>query len=142
MQLLISIFIVLSRLAVWSSLWLLVFFFSQLILIFSWKWLDLIKARKLSNILRFNDDLNTSSDSEEFERNYCNIYPEKSQLYKENTDKHKASLLDLDIKIRKGKFQVSHFDKKDPFPFPIVIVPDTSSNVPYSIVLLQLVLNH
>ena len=104
--------------------------------------MDLIKARKLSNILRFNDDLNTSSDSEEFERNYCNIYPEKSQLYKENTDKHKASLLDLDIKIRKRKFQVSHFDKKDPFPFPIVIVPDTSSNVPYSIVLLQLVLNH
>ena len=45
------------------------------------------------------------------------------QLGKENTDKHKASFLDLNIKIKGGKF-----------PFFIVRMPDKSSNVPSSTV--------
>ena len=60
---------------------------------------DLIKARLLGcNIFRFIDDLNSINDGGEFESNYSNIYPEELQLSKENTDKHEASFLDLNIK--------------------------------------------
>ena len=31
--------------------------------------------------------------------NICNICPDELHLHKENTDKHEASYLDLDIKI-------------------------------------------
>ena len=64
---------------------------------------DLIKARK-RNIFRFIDDLNSINDGGEFESNYSNIYPEELQLGKENTDKHEASFLDLNNKIKDGKF--------------------------------------
>ena len=47
---------------------------------------DLIKARKLCNIFRFIDDLNSINDDGEFKSNYSNIYPEELQLGKENTD--------------------------------------------------------
>ena len=66
--------------------------------------------------------------------NYSNIYPEELQLGKENTDKHEASFLDLNIKIKDGKFHFGLFDKRDSFPFPIVRIPDKSSKVPSSIV--------
>ena len=95
---------------------------------------DLIKARKLCNIFRFIDDLNSINDGGEFESNYSNIYPEELQLGKENTDKHEASFLDLNIKIKDGKFHFGLFDKRDSFPFYTVRMPDKSSNVPSSIV--------
>ena len=95
---------------------------------------DLIKARKLCNIFRFIDDLNSINDGGEFESNYSNIYPEKLQLGKENTDKHEASFLDLNIKIKDGQFHFFPFDKSDSFPFFIVRIPNKSSNVPSSIV--------
>ena len=79
-------------------------FFANLFLyIYESKWMnelkkiDLIKARKLCNILRFIDDLNSINDGEEFESNFSKIFPEELQLSKENTGKHKASFLDLDI---------------------------------------------
>ena len=59
---------------------------------------DLIKATKLCNVLRFIDDSNSVNDGGEFKSNYSNIYPEELQLSKENTDKHEASFLDLNIK--------------------------------------------
>ena len=62
------------------------------------------------------------------------MYPEELQLGKENTDKHETSFLDLNIKTKDGKFQSGLFDKRDSFPFPIVRMPDKSSNVPSSIV--------
>ena len=71
----------------------------------------LIKASKLSTILNFNDDLNARNDGGWFESNYCIIYPGKSELRQENTDKHEARFLDLDINIRNGKFQNGLFDK-------------------------------
>ena len=92
---------------------------------------DLIKARKLCNIFRFIDNLNSINDIGEFESNYSNIYPEELQSGKENTDKHETSFLDLNIKIKDGKFQFGLFDKRDSFPFSIVRMP---SNVPSSIV--------
>ena len=85
---------------------------------------DLIKARKLCNLFRFIDDLNSINDGGEFESNYSNIYPEELQLGKENTDKHEASFLDLNIKIKDGKFQFGLFNKRDSFPFAIVRMPE------------------
>ena len=68
-------------------------FFANLFLYFyESKWMnelkknDLIKARKLCNIFRFIDDLNSINDGGEFKSNYSNIYPEELQLGKENTD--------------------------------------------------------
>ena len=72
---------------------------------------DLIKARKLCNIFRFIDDLNSINDGGEFESNYSNIYPEELQQGKENADKHEASFLDLNIKIKDGKFHFGIFNK-------------------------------
>ena len=69
-----------------------------------------------------------------FECSYSNIYLEELQLDKENTDKHETSFLDLDIKIKDGKFHFGLFDKRDSLPFCIVRMPDKSSNVPTSTV--------
>ena len=63
---------------------------------------DLSKARKLCNIFRFIDDLNSINDGGE--SSFSKIYPEELQLGKENTDKHEIGFLDLDIKIKDGKF--------------------------------------
>ena len=97
-------------------------FFANLFLYFyESKWMkelkknDLIKARKLGNIFGFIDDLNSVNDSGEFESNYSNIHPEELQLGKENSDKHEASFLDLNIKIKHGKFHFGFFDKRDSF---------------------------
>ena len=91
---------------------------------------DLIKARKLCNIFRFIDDLNSINGSGEFESNYSNIYPEELLLGKENTDKHEASFLDLNIKIKDGMFHFGLFDKRNSFPLSFVKMSDKSSNVP------------
>ena len=114
-------------------------FFANLFLYFcESKWMnelkknDLIKARKLFNIFSFIEDLNSINDSGESD--YSNIYPEELQLRKENTDKHEASLLDLNIKIKDGMFHFGLFNKRDSFSFSIVRMPDKSSNVPSSIV--------
>ena len=90
---------------------------------------DLIKARKRCNIFRFIDDLNSINDGGEFESNYSNIYPEELQLGNENTDKNEASSLNLNIKIKDGKFHFGLSDKRNSFPFSIVRIPDRSSNV-------------
>ena len=116
-------------------------FFSNLFLYFyESKWMnelkknDLIKARKLCNIFRFIDDLNSINNGGEFESNYSNIYPEELPLGKKNTDKPETSFLDLNIKIKDGKFQFGLFDKRDSFPFSTVRMLDKSSNVPSSTV--------
>ena len=95
-------------------------FFANLFLYFyESKWMnelkknDLIKAKKLCGIFRFNDHLSSINDGGEFESNYSNIYPEELQLGKENTDKHEASFLDLNIKIKDGKFHFGLFDETD-----------------------------
>ena len=116
------------------------FFASLFLYFYESKWMNelkkngLIKARKRCNIFRFIDDLNSNNDGGEFESNYSNICPEELQLGKENTDKDEVSFLDLNIKIKDGRFNFGLFDKRDSFPFSIVGMPDKSSNVPSSIV--------
>ena len=51
------------------------------------------QSKKISNILRFINNLNTITACGEFESNYCIIYPEQSELGKENTDKHMRLVL-------------------------------------------------
>ena len=46
---------------------------------------DLIRARKLCNIFRFIDDLNTINDAGELEKHFQDIYPEELELGKENS---------------------------------------------------------
>ena len=94
---------------------------------------DLIKTRKLY-ISRFIDDLNSINDIGEFESSYSDIYPERLQLDNENTDKDESSFLDLNIKIKDGKFHFGLFDKRNSLPFSIARMPDKSSYVPSSIV--------
>ena len=94
----------------------------------------LFKARKICNIFRFIDDLNSINDGGKFENNYYNIYPEELHLGKENTDKNEVSFLDLKIKIKDGKLHFGLFNKRDSFPFTIVRMPDKSSNASSRIV--------
>ena len=41
--------------------------------------------------------------------------------------------MDLDIKIKDGKFNFALFDERDSSPFFKVRIPDKSGNIPYSI---------
>ena len=63
-----------------------------------------------------------------------NLKVKELKLGTENTDKHEASFLDLNIEIKDRKFHFGLFDKRDWFPFAIVRMPDKSGNVPSSIV--------
>ena len=116
------------------------FLTNLLIYFYESKWMnelkknDLLKARKICNIFKFIDDLNSINDGGEFESNNSSIYPEELQQGKENTDKNENSFWDLNTKIKDGKFQFGLFEKRDSFPFSIVRMPDKSSNVPSSIV--------
>ena len=90
----------------------------------------IIKARKLCNIFRFINNLNSINDGGGFETIYCNIYPKEFECSNESTYKHDAIFLDLDI----TNFQVGLFDKRDSFPIYIVRMSDNSSNAPSHIV--------
>ena len=125
-----------------------VLFFANLFLHLSEsKWMnelkknDLIKARNLCNVFRFSDDLNSINDGAKFESNCSNNYHEELLLDKENTDKHEASFLDLNIKIKDEKFHFDLFDKRNYFLF--LLSECQASQVVYHLVqfILSLVLN-
>lgn len=61
------------------------------------------------------------------------MYPPEMELGKENVDCIKGSFLDLDICIENKKIEVTLFDKNDAFPFNIVRMPYSSSNMPSTI---------
>ena len=94
---------------------------------------DIARARRFSNTFRFIDDLSTLNDGGEFSRSYHEIYPPELELGRENVDTSYASFLDLSIRIQNGKFITSLFDKRDNFPFNIVRMPFSSSNMPSKI---------
>ena len=71
------------------------------------------------------------NDGGEFECKYCNIYTEELELGKENKNKYEASLLGLSINIRDGKFHIGLFDKRDPFPFSNIRIPDNLINASF-----------
>ena len=72
------------------------------------------------------------NDGGEFGRVYRDIYPNELELKVEHSGVH-ASFLNLDITIKDGIFVYKLYDKRDAFPFSIVRMPYTSSNIPETI---------
>jgi hypothetical protein len=93
---------------------------------------DKVKARHFHSTKRFIDDLCALNDGGEFGRVYRDIYPNELELKVEHSGVH-ASFLSLDITIQDGIFVYKLFDKRDAFPFSIVRMPYTSSNIPETI---------
>ena len=93
---------------------------------------DKVKARHFHSTKRFIDDLCALNDGGEFGRVYRDIYPNELDLKVEHSGVH-ASFLNLDITIKDGIFVYKLYDKRDAFPFSIVRMPYTSSNIPETI---------
>ena len=93
---------------------------------------DKVKARKFHSTKRFIDDLCALNDGGEFGRVYKDIYPAELELKEEHSGVH-ADVLSLDITIKDDIFVYKLFDKRDAFPFSIVRMPFTSSNIPESV---------
>ena len=94
---------------------------------------DIARARRFANTFRFIDDLSILNDGGEFSRSYIEIYPPELELGRQNANTSYASFLDLSIRIQNGKFDTCLFDKRDNFPFNIVRMPFSSSNMPSKI---------
>ena len=95
------------------------------------KKVNLQKARKFCNTFRFIDDLLTINDNNEFLQSIHEIYPAELQLNLEHSGEN-VSFLDLSITKSNGQLSMKLFDKRDEFPFSIVRMPFSSSNMPRS----------
>ena len=67
-----------------------------------------------------------------FNENFGDIYPEELQLNLESSGKS-VNFLDLNLKNMNGHVEVKLYDKRDNFPFSIVRLPFSSSNIPSSV---------
>ena len=90
-------------------------------------------ARSLNYTYRYIDDVTPINDGGNFSQFKNQIYPSDLILTKENNGNHSATVLDLDISIENGMFNVSVFDKTDGFNFEVVKYPSLDSNVPDNI---------
>ena len=90
--------------------------------------MDQIKTRKLYNVFDV-DGLNAINDAGIFGSNFRKIYQEELELYRENDNIAKSVFLDLHNKIKNDKFQIGFFDKGDSFPYGIIRMPETFSNI-------------
>ena len=102
---------------------------------FESKWVKGLKkdnlqlARRFGNTFRFIDDLLTVNDDNFFEQNYKDIYPPELQLNLESTG-NEVSFLDLHLSKVDRQVDIKLFDKRDNFPFSIVRLPFSCSNIP------------
>ena len=87
------------------------------------------KAHLFRNTFRFIDDLLTINDNEEFSKCFQEIYPPELELNIEHSGST-ASFLDMRLEKQGGQFSMCLFDKRDSFPFSIVRMPYSSSNMP------------
>ena len=87
------------------------------------------KARRFAYTFRFIDDLLTINDDNLFLKNFKNIYPPELQLNLENSG-DTVNFLDLSLTNNNGHIDVKLYDKRDNFPFSIVRLLFTSSNIP------------
>ena len=91
---------------------------------------------------RYLDDIFTI-DNPEFEKHIPDIYPTELQLNKAIMSDKETSFLDLNIKVVGSDVQISVYDKRDDFGFPIVNFPWFSGDVPrlpsYVVYISQLV---
>ena len=93
---------------------------------------DKVKARHFHSTKRFIDDLCALNDGGEFGRVHKDIYPSELELKEEHSGVH-ADFLSLDITIKDDIFVYKLFDKRDAFPFYIVRMPYSSSNIPETV---------
>ena len=73
----------------------------------------------------------TINDNNEFLQSIHEIYPAELQLNLEHSGEN-VSFLDLSITKSNGQLSMKLFDKRDEFPFSIVRMPFSSSNMPRS----------
>ncbi len=86
---------------------------------------------EFTSCFRFIDDLLVLNNPM-FKEFVNEIYPESLKVNQENTDSSEATFLDMSIKVHKGKFVTSLYDKRDAFGFDIVKFPHLTGNVPFS----------
>ena len=67
-----------------------------------------------------------------FSKNFASIYPKELQLNLESSG-DSVNFLDLNLHNINGHVEVKLYDKRDNFPFSIVRLPFSSSNIPSAI---------
>ena len=93
---------------------------------------DKVKERHFQATQRFIDDLGTLSDGGVFNDVYKDIYLPELKLKAEHSGKN-ATFLNLNIIVKDGAFLYKIFDKRNAFPFFIVLIPCNDSNISKSI---------
>ena len=91
--------------------------------------IDYFSARRLNNTFRLIDDITSINSDGVFNTHYKHIYPENLVLNKENKMDDSAHVLDLQVCILNGKFDVSLYDKRNDFPSNIVQFISLDSNI-------------
>lgn len=91
---------------------------------------DYFRARKLNHTFRLIDDITSINSDGVFQDHASLIYPTSLILNKENVGDDEAHVLDLNILVKDGQFNVSLYDKRDDFPFDIVQFIPIVSNMP------------
>jgi hypothetical protein len=81
---------------------------------------DFYSARKLNNTFRLIDDITSINSDGVFQEHVNAIYPKSLILNKENSSDDRAHVLDLNISVNDGTFNISLYDKREDFPFDIV----------------------
>ena len=91
--------------------------------------IDYFSAKRLNNTFRLIDDITSINGGDIFKSHVDKIYPCSLLLNKENECDSSANVLDLNVKVNLGKFDVEVYDKRENFPFDIVQYISRSSNV-------------
>ncbi len=94
---------------------------------------DYFSAKLLNRTFRLIDDITTINSDGVFQEHMGKMYPASLVLNRENTSDSTAHVLDLNISINEGQFEIGIYDKREDFPFNIVQFVPTSSNVPRNI---------
>ena len=92
---------------------------------------DIITAKQLSNMYRFQDDCIALNDKEQFRYHYERMYKDSAMELKcTNLSRDKCNFLDLTISIYRGKFIYRSYDKRNDFDFDVVNYPNLHGNIP------------
>ena len=87
-------------------------------------------AKKLCNLLRYQDDCISLNDERLFSEHFAHIYPIEMVLKNTNISRDKVTFLDLTVSIVRGKFLYYSYDKRDNFDFRVVNYPNLTGNIP------------
>ena len=74
-------------------------------------------------MFRFIDKLCATKNHLEFDRNLKNIYLSELQLKNEKMSTSAVLFLDSSIIIENKTFKIQFYDKRDAFPFSVVLMP-------------------